>query len=365
MDLNFYVNNIFVHEIALHPEHDPEDFRPPFYVATNPSSRTPVNMTPAYVNAIMSCLSSAQSVLRIFFTMEVQVARACPSLLFVRILYSSVLLIKLDMSARGTSSKIGRVLDPESLQVQSYLDNALKHMTKIVGSDGRNLLPSKFFMILRKLNMWYRKQSGRPDAKDGGESLEPLKYFAARFNPEEHSVLRCQPGVSPSLNSSLDEQPAAVQSSPTLMDSERRRQRAAVHPPSKDSSHSFTHTQLTQRRPAAGNTIADFSAPPTTSAQSGFGLDNTYSPNLSTAGQASTDYSSPEYNLQAANNVPYDFPMEVNQSMFTHLVDAEPFPANQDTSWMANDWMSDGVDYSNMQDINWTLSDPWINFPLR
>ena len=72
LEITYHANNIYLHEIALHPDHDAEDFRPPFSVAVNKSMSNPAVgiLTPPYVNAIIQCISSSDALLETFLGMR-------------------------------------------------------------------------------------------------------------------------------------------------------------------------------------------------------------------------------------------------------------------------------------------------------
>ena len=176
LEINFHVNNIYVHEISLHPDHEPEDFRPPFYVATLPISKIPASTNPAYVNAIMECVSSAQTVLSTFMDMDISTIQGLPALVFVRIVYSSVVLIKVEISCRASGSELGKILDCEKLNLPSHLQEVLAHQALVVGAEGKNILAAKFLMIMKRLISWYHNYKAQlASCSKVREGLEPGK----------------------------------------------------------------------------------------------------------------------------------------------------------------------------------------------
>ena len=93
LSITYHGNNIYLHEIALHPDHDAEDFKPPFSVAVNDSMPHPPigTLTPPYVNAIIQCLSSSDALIETFLNMR-----------YVRVRSSEILHLysRLDFEAR-------------------------------------------------------------------------------------------------------------------------------------------------------------------------------------------------------------------------------------------------------------------------
>lgn len=72
LEITYHSNNIYLHEIALHPDHDVEDFKPPFSVAVDESKpHTPAGpLTLPYINAIIQCISSSDSLIETFLNMR-------------------------------------------------------------------------------------------------------------------------------------------------------------------------------------------------------------------------------------------------------------------------------------------------------
>ena len=215
LEITYHANNIYLHEIALHPDHDAEDFKPPFSVAVNTSMSHPAagTLTPPYVNAIIRCISSSNALLETFLGMRyvesealepssrkchlvgehdvgakalhrspvlsnyprftrrftdvailcsVQQIRVTPTLVYVRTVYAVVILIKLASSASAT--ELGKVLKPEDIKVALYLEKLLIHLKAVATLDNHNThtLGAKFLQILTKVKVWFQKQ-GKPD----------------------------------------------------------------------------------------------------------------------------------------------------------------------------------------------------------
>ena len=360
LEVNFHVNNCYLHEISLHPDHDPEDFRPPFYVATQLISKIPTNRNPAYVNAIMECVSSAQAVLNTYIAMSAEVLQSLPALIYVRVVYCCVVLIKLEISSNAPSSELGNVLDSQSLKVSSYLQKCLAHQITVVGAEGRNIIGAKFLVIMKRLIGWYH--SFKVQIASGGKEQPPFEPIGP-FDP-----------ASPSNRSMEHAEPTA----PT----EQKQTQSASHiAPLPDfgnlpanSFRPFSGIQAPPQ-PAQAQTFTSFNPPPQASHQ----IISSPSPPqaqlqpqqqhqpydyhaqllaANASSPASADYSSPE------NYPPEEYPptgigsnnmmgspppgeyskMEVDPDMFGQLQDMQqPFTYNPDP----NDWMFD----SNLADM--------------
>ena len=335
--MNFHINNVYIHEIALHPEHDSEDFRPPFYV-TATSNKVKVPLGPAYVNAITECVNSAQTVIKVFLSMHIETLRSLPALLYVRVIYSSIILIKLDVSASSSDSEIGKILDRESLMTRAYIEKALVQMKRVAGTENRYILSAKFCMILGKLVLWYR-QVMQPDTTQGrAQPLAPFKNFSSPYKPDE---IPSDPQAFPVPKASFPQPDSMVN--------------AMAAPPMPHPGAAFTIFSSFSGAPQYPTPHqSPFSAPVKSAAQtSAQGI-----PDLSASYDArtpqSTDYSSPELMDQSDPQLPV--PMDVDPCMFDQLQGIDPFTYSQ----QPNDWMFEGMEYSNIENVP---DFDWLSIP--
>ena len=175
--MSFHVNNIYLHEMALYPDYNAEDFRPPFLVKTTTQAKNNKSVSPAYLDAIMICLSSTHALIAAFLNTSIKTLRVVPIVTYVRMAYAAVVLTKLHFSAVSPSSEIGKFLDRDSLQVSQYLHKLVIHLTAVVGAE-KNRMASKFLMILVKLRAWYGQHRMQVHSKmipDG--QLEPCMHI--------------------------------------------------------------------------------------------------------------------------------------------------------------------------------------------
>ena len=347
LEVNFHINNCYLHEISLHPDHDPEDFRPPFYVATQLISKIPTNLNPAYVNAIMECVTSAQTILNIYINMSIAVVQSLPALIYVRVVYCCVVLIKLEVSSNAPSSELRNVLDPHTLSVSSNLQRCLAHQIAVVGTDGRNILGSKFLMIMKRLIGWY--QSYKAQAANGGnvpepfEPIGPIKSDTKSF-AQAKQAQRASPAPPPP---EFDVLPAST-SQPVS---------GVVHPPLQPPPGQHFTGFIPPPQTVITNHDAPSPSPPIPQLQQQQQQQSyDYHAQMLAANAsspASADYSSPENypptgtgsNSMMGSPPPEKFTkMEVDPGMFGQLQDMhQPFTYNPDP----NDWMFD----TNVADI--------------
>ncbi|KAK5688772.1 hypothetical protein LTS10_000750 [Elasticomyces elasticus] len=153
----FYTVRLYLHELALHMDHSPEDFRAPYQMGTiHPTtSRAGESDVPTQVLAesIAELIASSHALLNTFFAMDVNSLRTLPVFGYVRISFAAFVLAKLCLSASHPDSRIYQVLDRRALKVESYMDRAVLHVRNIVG-EKRCRVPAIFLALLFKLRQW-------------------------------------------------------------------------------------------------------------------------------------------------------------------------------------------------------------------
>lgn len=157
LKLQYFHTQLYIHEIALNDDHPPEDFQPPFALPKVLSIHIDPRASNSYINAISVNIASAQSLLDILLTMDVEALRALPIYNYVRMSYALITLIKLYISSKSSNSKIGAVLDPASLKVGFYLKSMIDKLIKAVGPKECRA-PFTFLGMLMRLHGWYKSQ---------------------------------------------------------------------------------------------------------------------------------------------------------------------------------------------------------------
>lgn len=117
-----------MHEVALHVEHNVEEFRPPFTEEKlcGLESKDSDPLSAAHISALSVCLTSIDGIFETFLSLEVDVIRSLPMLLFVRAAYAVIVLIKMYFSATSSNSELGRVIDKDHMKVEQYLNGLLE-----------------------------------------------------------------------------------------------------------------------------------------------------------------------------------------------------------------------------------------------
>lgn len=159
-DLQFFehVTALYLHEIALHFNHNIEDFRLPFTEESLKSvNNTSDTLTSNQIAAIEACLKAAHGILDTMLSYDVDSIRCLPMLLyFVRCVYAVVILIKMHVAVCTPSSELGKMMKPADLKVDYYLDKLISMFAFVSETDAARPHP-KVLKILGLLRDWFRR----------------------------------------------------------------------------------------------------------------------------------------------------------------------------------------------------------------
>ena len=342
LEICYHVYNVHLHEIALHTDHDADDFRPPFSLEVETPSRK--RMSPPFISAIMVCISSSQRALDIFLGMGIEAVRASPTLLFVRISYLVVILMKLSTSSSTPSSDLGRILDSEDCKVFHYTEKTIAHMDAVASADNhkKHVLAFKFLHILIHLNGWFRKQTDQLNAK-------AIPTRSSGYDRDSQSKQTPDSEASPSSTSVPHYSNATtVSSAATPIDFEDLSQENYLAPSNPQSGKSgnflYDNSRCLIEKAFASNDPEPAPAPLPQA-----------SPTWSTEVQASSEFQDQGYSFPSYSNGPFDFPMDIDPNLFSQLVNTELY------EYSGGNVMLNGEDemvYTEMPEID------WANWPL-
>ena len=127
-ELKFFehVASLYLHEIALHFNHNIEDFKLPFteesLKSVNNSSET---LTQHQMAALEACRKAAHGMLDTFLSLDVETVKSLPMLIyFVRCTYALVVLIKMHVAITTPGSEIGKIMKADDVRIDFYIDAA-------------------------------------------------------------------------------------------------------------------------------------------------------------------------------------------------------------------------------------------------
>lgn len=159
-----HIMNVYMHEVAMHVDHNIDDFGPPFVSASREGAQTE-HTSPAHVDALTSCLTSIHTSLDIVCSLDNATILCMPTIFFARTSYVAVALIKLFSATSAPDSRLGQVFDPADLKVEYYLDKVTKRFKDSGIVDGGRTA-AKFALVLTMLKNWFLK---RKDLDPSGE----------------------------------------------------------------------------------------------------------------------------------------------------------------------------------------------------
>lgn len=143
--LTYHYAMVYLHEVSLYPEHDPQDFIAPF-----PLDRVGVtgSCLSILMNAHHTCLSnlldSAHSFLDAFISLSPDVLRAVPVNFYFRLVYVAFILTKLAASHQNPSSQVGKVMDAKHTKAEYYRGLIIQKLNNVSANGSHS--GSKIFL---------------------------------------------------------------------------------------------------------------------------------------------------------------------------------------------------------------------------
>ena len=161
--------NLYMHEIAMHHNHNIDDFRPPFNATPMDGPPDPDFVTPAHVESLSTCMVSVHETFDAFLAMDTKMLRALPTLFFVRNSYAAVALIKMYTAVSAKGSKFGKIIKTDDLKVDEYLDRLINTLQK-TAEGGMCKVALKFSMIFNMIRQLHVRRND-PSCGDGSNPV--------------------------------------------------------------------------------------------------------------------------------------------------------------------------------------------------
>ena len=165
-----HVTSLYLHEIALHFNHNIEDFRMPFTEESLKSvNNTSDTLTQNQIAALEACLKAAHGILDTMLGFDIQIVKTLPMLLyFVRCVYAIVILIKMHVAVCTPNSELSKMMKPEDLKVDHYVDSLVQLFAYVAKEEEFRPHP-KILRILNLLRDWFGKHKENVAAQQRGE----------------------------------------------------------------------------------------------------------------------------------------------------------------------------------------------------
>ena len=151
----YAATNLYIHEVALHLEHDIDKFRSPPILDDIVQSLDDLDIVPVRIDSLCTCLKSVHELFNIVLELDIDTLRCLPNLFFVRIGYAAVVLDSLsdifESNAWGNSRS--HAID---IKFDYYMNHAIEIFTE-VGMDGRSNIAASFAAVLMKIKQAHDK----------------------------------------------------------------------------------------------------------------------------------------------------------------------------------------------------------------
>jgi len=162
MTIEYYMNIMSMWEFAMDGgRYDAPDFRNRHLTlpALDDCSVQPESLsrTALQINATITCISAAHSVLDTFLQIPIPSLQHSPSVIFVRAVYALITLCKADYAVGTDADGMGAVLDSKSLKVDAYMDEVLSRIGQAVGEQGCRIPSHWLFIVRAKLKAWHEE----------------------------------------------------------------------------------------------------------------------------------------------------------------------------------------------------------------
>jgi len=166
----YWTVRLYLHEVVLHLDHSPEDFRAPYQMGVVHPSEGMEVPTEALAEAVAECITCSHALLNTFLAMDVDGLRASPVFSYVRVSFAAFVLAKLSLSAVHPGSRLGRVIDRSDLKVEAIMDKTILHVRNVVGHY-QCRVPAIFLALLFKLRQWCLNPAMIDSSETGGNAM--------------------------------------------------------------------------------------------------------------------------------------------------------------------------------------------------
>ena len=209
LKIMYFTLRLFLHELALHIDHSPEDFKAPYQMGViHPCDDREMPIKPV-VGAIADLIKSSHDLIDAFVGMGPDVARFQPIFIFVRVSFAAFVLAKLCLSAYSPESRLAHVIERERLYAEPYVDKLILFVQDVVGPRSRHV-PSLFLALLFKLRQWCTHPELIQQAQDEGAPSDIWPEGAKKAR----EVIELEgPRITEAMSSSTEPSPETLNNS--------------------------------------------------------------------------------------------------------------------------------------------------------
>lgn len=139
-------------------QHD-DGLQPPFTEDTLSSLRPNRNqaLTAGEIDHVSTCLTSVQVIFAIYLSIPIDTIRVLPSLHFVRLAYTILVLIKIYLNAAAPGEELSHIFSSTDFDFDDQL-LALSELLVAAGANEQCQRATRFTFVVNTLRKWYFKQ---------------------------------------------------------------------------------------------------------------------------------------------------------------------------------------------------------------
>ncbi|RKL21378.1 hypothetical protein BFJ70_g13537 [Fusarium oxysporum] len=150
LEIHYHVILLNLYEPGLYDNHEFRDFRPPYAIHTFLSTNTFAPDLPQYVDARIECLDVARNLIQLFLQFSPKILQQVPVIVFTRMMYAVVMIIKLEVFNRPTTDG-GDMSEAEQIAALDLMRLVLEKL-KLSSDEGRFFIPTTFHAVLGRLH---------------------------------------------------------------------------------------------------------------------------------------------------------------------------------------------------------------------
>lgn len=163
VEFNRFASSLYIHELALHVNHNLDEFKAPFsgkslescnFVHTEAPS-------PSHVSMLRAVTLAAQGLLDTFICLSISDMLALPPHIYGgRLIYAVIILTKLDKAIRSSVSRWNGLITVDQLRLNPYIEQLVLISKRLITTDERNSL-SRSFLIMPLVKEWLHSHISR------------------------------------------------------------------------------------------------------------------------------------------------------------------------------------------------------------
>lgn len=208
-------------------------------IKSSSGDQLPASAIAPLIDALTTCINSIHYAFDIILSVDSDRLTCLPTVALARTSYPLVSLIKIHCLLTAPDSRIGQVIDIESLKLEYYLDHITNHYRKAASLGGGRAV-AKFGNIITMLRNWFVKQ------KDNGPALREIFATETNSEPEVKQPVRVlgfpktrsqQASTNNYLDARKHHPPRTSQHSSILRPNKTRHRRPLLGTPKSNSLH--------------------------------------------------------------------------------------------------------------------------------